>query len=351
MRLVHAALGAGASGPVLRVPSRGKQTAAAAAQGPTASSIWSMARRATLCGAGAGAALLVGEMLYVRAKFRLPPDARGPLAGVEQPTAVSSAAAGRGWLRSADPPPRQLNIVFLGDSLVTGVGCSAEASEARGPVLPRRVAELLAQQLGASVAWSCGGETGADVSMLRTRLLPILQSEIKRVAASGEGQRVDAVIVMTGLNDIKECLLFANPRLHPWRFGELMESLLCSVHEMAGSPSTLLVAGCPIEAVPRFNDLWPMSAATRAITRLWEDQKRRAAEAAHARELATGTAGGKIAFVAPPSSLVQRLLDGVPYFSSDGMHPNDAGYVVWAELLASELLATWKVSGLPPAAA
>jgi ABC-type Fe3+ transport system permease subunit len=56
-------------------------------------------------------------MLYVRAKFRLPPDARGPLAGVEQPTAVSSAAAGRGWLRSADPPPRQLNIVFLGDSL------------------------------------------------------------------------------------------------------------------------------------------------------------------------------------------------------------------------------------------
>jgi lysophospholipase L1-like esterase len=130
-----------------------------------------------------------------------------------------------------------------------------------------------------------------------------------------------------------------------------MESLLCSVHEMAGSPSTLLLAGCPIEAVPRFNDLWPMSAATRAITRLWEDQKRRAAEAAYARELAAGTGGGKIAFVAPPPSLVRRLLDGVPYFASDGMHPNDAGYVVWAELLASELLATWKVSGLPPAAA
>jgi lysophospholipase L1-like esterase len=184
-----------------------------------------MARRATLYGAGAGAALLVGEMLYVRAKFRLPPDARGPLAGVEQPTAVSSAAAGRGWLRSADPPPRQLNIVFLGDSLVTGVGCSAEASEARGPVLPRRVAELLAQQLGTSVAWSCVGETGADVSMLRTRMLPMLQSEIQRVTASGEGQRVDAVIVMTGLNDIKECLLFANPRLHPWRFGELSDQM------------------------------------------------------------------------------------------------------------------------------
>ena len=38
------------------------------------------------------------------------------------------------------------------------------------------------------------------------------------------------------------------------------------------------------------------------------------------------------------ADLVQRLKDGAAYFAEDGMHPNDAGYVVWAELIASRLL-------------
>ena len=87
-------------------------------------------------------------MWYVRFKFRLPPDACGPTAGI--------VAAPAGTASSS----RQRNIVFLGDSIVTGVGCSAEASERDGPVLPRRVASILAQQLGASVSWTCLGETG-----------------------------------------------------------------------------------------------------------------------------------------------------------------------------------------------
>ena len=163
---------------------------------------------------------------------------------------------------------------------MTGVGCSAEASKHHGPVLPRRVAEVLAQELGASVSWRCIGETGADVSMLRSRLLPDLECEVRR--ASDAGQRVDAVVVMTGLNDIKECFLFARPSLHPWRFGTLLSSLLGSIREVSGAHCSLLVAGCPIDAVPRFNDLWPLSSAVRGVTKLWEDQKRMAAETAQA---------------------------------------------------------------------
>ena len=309
------------------------------------------ARRAVLYSAAGGAALLAGEAWYVRLKFRLPPDASGPLSGVVEPRDGGGSSSG-GGSSARGGEPRRRNIVFLGDSLVTGVGCSAEVSATVGHVLPRHVAELLAAQLGESIGWTCVGETGADVSMLRTRLLPRLQSEVRRVSASGDGQRVDAVVVMTGLNDIKECLLFANPRLHPWKFCELMEALLCSVREVAGGHCALLVAGCPIEAVPRFNDLWPLSAATRVITRLWEDKKREAAEAADARIVAErgrgGVGEGYIAFLVPPPSMVRRLLDGAAYFAADGMHPNDAGYVVWAEIIASELLAKWQAEATEP---
>ena len=43
--------------------------------------------------------------------------------------------------------------------------------------------------------------TGADVSMMRSMLLSDLAQEAGRVGA--DGQRIDAVVVMTGLNDIK----------------------------------------------------------------------------------------------------------------------------------------------------
>lgn len=291
------------------------------------------ARRVAMYSAGGGASLLVAEMWYVRAKFRLPPDASGPLAGVCEPPETPASAT----------PQRQRNIIFLGDSLVTGVGCSHEASASNGPVLPRHVASILAHQLGAPIGWRCLGETGADASMCQRNLLPLLRDETQRLSTAG--QRVDAVVVMTGLNDIKECLLFANPQLHPWKFGALMEALLCSIREAAGHHCALLVPGCPIEAVPRFNDLWPLSSATQVITRLWEDQKQSATEAANAREQACGASDeDAIRFLTPPPHMVQRLLDGASYFAPDGMHPNDTGYTVWAELIASELLSSRMVA-------
>ena len=292
--------------------------------------LW-VARRAALSTVAAGAVLVAGEAAYVRKKFHLPPDARGPLSGVCEPP-------GHGIHSSASAPP-QRHIVFLGDSLVTGVGCSAEAS-LEGPVLPRQTAQVLAKELGQPVSWSCLGETGADVTMVRTRLLPRLHDEAQRV--SDGGHQIDAVIVITGLNDIKECLLFANPRLHPWNFEKLMESLLWSIREVTGPHCSLLVAGCPIEAVPRFNDIWPLSLAVRFVAQLWENRKKSATDAARCRSNDTGIAEGVIQFVVPPPRTVQRMLDGAAYFASDGMHPNDAGYVVMGELLAGEILANWR---------
>ena len=80
-------------------------------------------RRLAAAAAAGPALVLTGQMWYVRAKFRLPPDACGPLTGeAPAPSNDHEAAA------AASTARRRRNIVFIGDSIVTGVGCSAEAS-------------------------------------------------------------------------------------------------------------------------------------------------------------------------------------------------------------------------------
>ena len=285
--------------------------------------------------AAAPVALCAGQMYYVRAKFKLPPDASGPLTGV--------ASIG------PQKTKRRRNIVFLGDSIVTGVGCSVEASREHGPILPRRVAQLIAETIGEDVGWTALGETGADVRMMSARLLPSLQNETQRVRAIGE--RVDAVVILTGLNDIKECFLFAQPHTHhPWRFGSLLASLLGSICDVADEPSAVLVAGTPVDAVPRFNKLWPLSAAMSGVCGVWENQKRVAAEAAQTarallRQQEGQAAGPVIQFLEPPPGMINTLLDGANYFAEDGMHPNDAGYAVWADIIATRLLKSFEEEG------
>ncbi len=267
--------------------------------------------------AGGTTGVLASQMLWVRYQFQLPPEAGGPSSGVCR--AGSDADAQRGVCR------RRRNIVFLGDSIVTGVGCSAAASDRDGPVLPRVVAGELAQSLGDDVGWVALGETGADVSMLRDELLPSLRAEAERAQTAGE--RIDAVVVLTGLNDIKSCFLFANPSKHPISFRSGLSSLFGSIRELVGARCALVVAGTPLDACPRFQDYWPLGPAMRGVVWVWELQKKGAVEddAARAAEPAR--------FVEAPPGLVQPHM-----FASDGMHPNDAGYAAWGELMAARLL-------------
>lgn len=150
--------------------------------------------------AGAAAAGVLGtQAAYVYGSFVLPPDATGPNSGV--------APGSPRWFRR----PQRKNIIFIGDSLVSGVGCRAERGE--GPTLPRRIAEHVAEELKVDVKWTALGETGASVDIIQHQLLPLLQREA--AASSGTGERVDAVVIMCGLNDLKECFLAMNPARHP----------------------------------------------------------------------------------------------------------------------------------------
>ena len=232
-----------------------------------------MLRRAfrLAAGVGAGVAGLAGtQMAYAYAKFELLPDAQGPHAGV-------AGAALAGQPRKAPSTDRRVqhrNIVFLGDSLVAGVGCSSEPPD--GPIMPRTAAEVLASRLGVDVRWLALGETGADVRTLR-EMLPTLADEAARCGQRGE--RIDAVVVFCGFNDIKSCLLFLQPWLGPSTFSQDLAQLTTQIRQAAGEQCSVLLPGVPLERAPRFADIWPLSLFVTATIALWEAQKRGVADA------------------------------------------------------------------------
>lgn len=246
--------------------------------------------------ATAGAAGVIAWQMYAcKQNFCLPPDASGPISGVA--TAPRRLADGK-----------KLNLVFIGDSLVTGVGCAADAG--LGATLPRSTAKAIAEQVGRDVSWLALGECGADVAMLEEQTLPTLEEEVTR--CSGKGEKVDAVVVMCGLNDIKVCCLHMQPWLHAGVFRRRLRHFAESLHETAGADCHVLLPGCPMEKGPRFADVWPMCLFINTVVRRWEAQKREvAADAGHARRLR---------YMPNPTGMNREL-----HFCCDGMHPNDLG--------------------------
>ena len=135
---------------------------------------------------------------------------------------------------------RTRRVVIVGDSLVTGVGCRVDRCD--GPMLPRRLGEVLAELIGADVEWvavgakvrvsfyfrtvrairltSCllSSQQGADLAAIRRDVVPAL----KRRAESHDGSSsaphehdsgsththkpIDAVVLMCGVNDFKHAL-------------------------------------------------------------------------------------------------------------------------------------------------
>ena len=134
---------------------------------------------------------------------------------------------------------RTRRVVIVGDSLVTGVGCRVDRGD--GPMLPRRLGEVLAELIGADVEWVAVGakvrvsfyfrtvqairltsclfiQQGADLAAIRRDVVPAL----KRRAESHDGSSsaphehdsdsththkpIDAVVLMCGVNDFKHAL-------------------------------------------------------------------------------------------------------------------------------------------------
>ena len=291
--------------------------------------------------AGGGAVgVLASQAWYVKVNFKLPPDATGPTAGV--------VGAGPG------KPTQRRNIVFMGDSVVTGVGCRAEVGE--GPVMPRATAEVIARNIGEQVAWSALGYTGADVPVLLKDYIPTLRREVQQCAQTGG--RVDAVVVLCGLNDVKSCFLYANPRRHPGAFRQSLHELVHAIHEVVGHECVILLPAMPIDASPRFNRFWPLRTLVHKSAAAWEQQKQAVAEACHAAaaNAPDGPRQPHVCFLEQPphtpleyfsedvrclrlrSACPRSMLLSCARLARQGMHPNDVGYAAWGGYIANRLL-------------
>lgn len=300
-----------------------------------------IARRIAFAASATALGVVAGEVAYVRMTFKLPPSPSGPTADLEKAAVPTQAKKAH-------------NIVFIGDSTARGVGCSEENGK-HGPMMPRSCASFIAERLGKDVGWHALSTVGADVPAVCSKHLPEFESLVRRLNADGEC--VDAVVLLTGLNDVKACFLPADLHFdsratlplarHPWRFGEDLETLLHRIRHVAGDQCTILVPEEPMADNPRFSSLWPLSSAMRMVSSLWDGQKRQACiRAAEAMKNTAGQAAFRADKERVPGAPVHAPVKHVPMprvlgptcYCIDGMHPSDSGYKAWGEVLACVLL-------------
>ena len=212
--------------------------------------------------------------------------------------------------RVAKPAPR-FRVLFIGDSLVTGVGGSAHRAGDDGPPLPRRVCRELADGLGVEVAWRALGETGCDVAGMRRRLVP---------AIAGDGY--DVVVLMCGLNDFKH---IARGELRtPWAFAAELELLVGDVRAAVGDDCRIVLPALPV-AIASFPE--PLRSYVVFVASQWDRQK------------ALLAGGANVDFVSVFESARGDLT------AADRVHPNESGYEAWAAHIARDIVATRNAHG------
>jgi lysophospholipase L1-like esterase len=241
-----------------------------------------------------GAGLLLGGEAWLASRGQTPPD---PPPGPEDlPIGAGGAggiggAGGAGGIgEGATPVPV---VVWLGDSTAAGVGASGPAS-----ALPQQVAQLLGQPIRLTVLARSGA-----------RVADVLRLQLPRVAAVHPTE----VFISVGANDATH--LTSRPRFrrdYDRLVGGLPDSVtrvvLLGVPDLGG-PRRLAQ---PLRAVAG----WRGRALATDIRNL--ARRRRAIYV----DIARGTGP---AFRREPKR----------YFFSDRYHPNDAGYHLWATVVAA----------------
>ena len=252
----------------------------------------------------------------------------------------------------SEPPqaqlPRKRKILFIGDSLITGVGCSPERD--LGPALPRSVAEFVSRHLRQDVEWTALGHTGGNVREIGISQVPRMQAEIARAEAQGEC--FDAVVVVVGLNDFKRA--YRSAQFTAGSFRSELAELVTTIQSAAGKQCTVVLPALPVQrgapswgsssrladarlicyfplathfpgprvgTAPVFGGMWPLQPFLETLAGLWDEQK---------RALAQGVR--RVSFVNHAEGDEWWAADR--YWAADGIHPNDEGYRVWGEHIA-----------------
>lgn len=267
-------------------------------------------------------------------------------AGARAPAALAAASAADESNASAAAPRRRL-LLFVGDSLVTGVGCACANADpgARGaatalgdgvdaslctrcgPTLPRRMASRLAHTVQAPVEWRVFGLTGASVAELRARVLPRLRE--------AHGAQVEAVVIVCGVNDWKRAWMSYSPRAFGRRLAALVDHVRVAVGDSECRVILPAVSGDMMHEAPRFR-VQPLRAVLAFVAERYDDAKRR---------VALSAVGGNVEYVrAMPATLTRAVgrsggadsggeaaVDRHFFSRADGVHPSTVGYARWAD--------------------
>lgn len=206
-------------------------------------------------------------------------------------------------------------VLFLGDSLVSGVG--GQVGRAPEPAaLPRSLARHLADRTGGEVQWASVGITGADVDRLTEEGLPRLREKIVNFRAETAGTVI--VVLVVGVNDLRKMKLVSY-RLALRRLVDELRFIDCADQAVdAVFLPALKIAEAPI--LQRF----PLQCFLNPICSLWEREKRKAISWFNNAQV--------LPFPPPPEGVAREF-----FFSADLMHPSSSGYDWWAQGLANQI--------------
>ena len=292
------------------------------------------------------------------------PEPEGPTTGIAAPSTASK-------------PRPSCRVVFVGDSLVMGVG-SSRKSWAEGPPLPKRAAELIASRKSSakeSVRWSSFAVNGGDVRTLRRQLMPQIRRESATLGAS---EPVAAVVIVCGLNDWKHMLVdFRTPSV----FRRDLAQLIAEIRAELGADVRVVLPGLPsVAGAPFLGRHFPLRWCIDQVALAWDRQKILLAESIDGVEFVET---GEFSFIyryilrescsqfdsLPLTSLTIPLFvetvsfteisasggasdgprrggggggalnedEGRPPYATDGLHPNEWGYGLWAEQIVSKV--------------
>uniref|UniRef100_A0A7S2HKX9 SGNH hydrolase-type esterase domain-containing protein n=2 Tax=Octactis speculum TaxID=3111310 RepID=A0A7S2HKX9_9STRA len=228
---------------------------------------------------------------------------------------VSTKPEGGGDGKKTEP----LRILFIGDSLVAGIGLQPGE-----PMLPQLTARVLAERLNSDISWRALNSIGGDIRMLRSNLVPKIDDYLHRCEEGGE-RKFDAVIIMCGLNDFKK--FFVNGRT-PSAFREDLEDLTRLLKARFGNDCRVVLPAIPVQWTTAFPE--PMRSFVLQLSTLWDDEKRlfAAASRMHPGKI------GAVDFISEPSIGEESRSSAM---SSDGVHPNSKGYGIWADHIGTNL--------------
>jgi lysophospholipase L1-like esterase len=297
--------------------------------------------RAAKFGAGTAMTVLgtvVAQFAYFDSTYKSLSPPKGVTEGVERrrsaPAAhskLSGQLAKEMGTAGTTNATRVLRIIFVGDSLIAGVGCTQGEA-----VLPKHVARSIANDLGIDVSWRSWSLVGGDVRQLQDHIMPKIEQFLLATATTPE-ERVDAVVVMCGLNDWKRV---ASGTKSPQVFYDDLASLAAALHGKLGPQCRVILPALPLHLTTAFP--LPLFSVVVALAEAWDLQKQRLAD-----EAAAAAIGARLPIdcvSCPPD------LGGAGGLSTDGIHPNEGGYEIWAEHIAHNIACRFsEVSpSLPP---